>query len=718
MKLVAVLLLLFTTTGASAAGDLLERYALFTGSNLGGKGTTNLKYASGDAKRFQDVLTKLGGLKEENSLLLVNPERENLLRGLSFLQSKIQKNRKSDKQIQFVFYYSGHSDDRGLLLNGERLEYEDLKTAIDKLGAEVRIVVLDSCSSGAFTRTKGGQIGAPFLNDLSTTVEGHAFLTSSTAEEVSQESDRIESSFFTHALVEGLRGAADANGDGTVTLNEAYEYAYGQTTADTQATTSGTQHPAFDIKLNGKGNLVMTDLRSGGATITFPVGMKGKVTVRDIANKLVAEVQKTPEQELTLGVDEGYYKVSWENGVTLLETNALVDEPRNYPLFTGSFQQVDRKATQKRGEGNLEQGVAWALVGFRLIGEEDKDRLSLSVLGGQSPRLDGMMFGLFYNAAGAPSSGFQGSLFSNSIGGDYNGFQGTAGVNRVSGDLIGMQSGGVFNEVSGRLSGLQLGLVNHVGQTLNLGQVGMVNVLDGDGKYAQLGYWNQANAGFTGVQLGVVANIAKAITGVQLGLFNYSEEQTGVQIGIVNVSKKLTGLPIGLIDIQFNGQNHIDQVFGLTGGSWETLNKDLSSTTVLRFGSEYFYKYFSFQTRLAYSGTNEVLPALGLGAGLGLRVPVFFPGLAVHLDGGTNYTRSDYQLDLRADPGFWNRFVPQFRTFATWSFGPSFGIVAGWEHPIQTKHFHSTFSTDNKLEVKTDWGNLYVSNRPFLGVQL
>jgi len=716
MRLIAVLFLALSTPLVYGAGDLLERYALFTGSNLGGKGTAVLKYASGDAKRFQDVLTRFGGLKEENSLLLVNPEKENLVQGLTFLQSKIKKNRKPDRQIQFVFYYSGHSDEKGLLLNGEHFGYTELKDQIDKLGAEVQIVVLDSCSSGAFTRAKGGQIGAPFLNDLSTTVEGHAFLTSSTAEEVSQESDRIESSFFTHALVEGLRGAADANGDGTVTLNEAYEYAYGQTTADTQATTSGTQHPAFDIKLNGKGNLVMTDLRSGGATLVFPAGMGGKVTVRDIANKLVAEVQKAPDQVLNLGVEEGYYKIAWESGLVLLDFTEVVDEPRAFPVSPDLFRPVEKKVTTRRGPDTT--GLIWGVGGFRVLGDGGKDSVSISLLGGNSPQVEGVMAALLYNGTSGSSSGYQGSLFANSNAADFNGFQGTLGANLTVGDFIGVQSGGVFNEVGGRLSGLQFGLVNHVAQTLNLGQWGVVNLLDGDGKYFQMGGWNQAAASFTGLQLGALFNYAQNLTGVQMGLVNYSDEHTGVQIGLVNISHKLTGLPIGLIDIQFNGQNHLDQVFGFTGGSWETLNKDLTSTTVLRFGSEYVYKYFSFQTRLAYSGQNDQLPALGLGVGLGIRIPVLTPGLALHLDGGTTYSRQDYQLDLRADSGVWNKMVPQFRTFASWSLGPNFGVLVGWDHPVLTKNFHPTFSTENKLEIKTDWGNLYMANRFFFGVQL
>lgn len=74
------LFLTLTLIGPSLSAEVQrERYALVVGSNAGGQGTATLKYASSDAKRFQDVLTKLGGLKDENSLLLVNPGKDSLI---------------------------------------------------------------------------------------------------------------------------------------------------------------------------------------------------------------------------------------------------------------------------------------------------------------------------------------------------------------------------------------------------------------------------------------------------------------------------------------------------------------------------------------------------------------------------------------------------------------------------------------------------------------
>src|SRR5207253_2498641 len=114
------------------------------------------------------------------------------------------------------------------------LDYGALRKAIEAVPADVRVAVLDSCASGAFARSKGGQFLPAFLSDASSQVRGQAILTSSSETEVAQESDRIGSSFFTHHLLAGLRGAADTSHDGRVTLNEAYQYAYDETLSRTE----------------------------------------------------------------------------------------------------------------------------------------------------------------------------------------------------------------------------------------------------------------------------------------------------------------------------------------------------------------------------------------------------------------------------------------------------------------------------------------------------
>src|SRR5439155_3278375 len=136
----------------------------------------------------------------------------------------------------------------------------DLRKWLAATGVDVKVALVDSCKSGALLQAKGGTRGMPFqirlTDDLAST--GEALLTSSAADEVALESKEIGGSFFTHHFVSGLRGAADASGDGIVTLNEAYQYAYAHTISTTGQTIIGPQHPAYDYRLTGQGELVLT----------------------------------------------------------------------------------------------------------------------------------------------------------------------------------------------------------------------------------------------------------------------------------------------------------------------------------------------------------------------------------------------------------------------------------------------------------------------------
>ena len=204
---------------ASAANEL-RRFALIAGANDGGETRIRLSYADDDARSLQRVLAEMGGLDPRDTVLLEDPSVVALIQAFDQVERMIGT--ATDSRTEVIFYYSGHSDDVGLLLGGQEYSYLDLRQRIQALGADVRVAIVDSCSSGALTRSKGGGRRPAFLTDQTASMEGHAFLTSSSASEAAQDSDRLGASFFTHHLVSGLRGAADSSGDGLVTLDEAY----------------------------------------------------------------------------------------------------------------------------------------------------------------------------------------------------------------------------------------------------------------------------------------------------------------------------------------------------------------------------------------------------------------------------------------------------------------------------------------------------------------
>ena len=191
--------------------------------------------------------------------------------------------------------------------------------------ADLRVVILDSCASGAFTRHKGGTKRPPFLMDSSIDMRGHAFLTSTSADEQAQESDRIAASYFTYYLLSGLRGAADANQDRRVTLQEAYQFASQETLARTERTQGGPQHAAYEFDLTGTGDMVVTDVRGTESGLILPPELCGRITVRQRDGALIAELHKAAGSTLELGVEPGDYVVAMEGAPQIFQAEiALV----------------------------------------------------------------------------------------------------------------------------------------------------------------------------------------------------------------------------------------------------------------------------------------------------------------------------------------------------------------------------------------------------------
>ncbi len=348
-------------TGNAARQDVMKRYAVIIGSNNGGPDRVRLRYAISDARSVMEVLKKLGGVDQESAILLLEPRKERLIDAIAEMRGRVIGAKKSFTRVELLFYYSGHSDEEGIMPGGEKILYRDIKQAVINIPADVRIAILDSCSSGAFTSIKGGRMRSPFLVDRSHSMKGFAFMTSSSSDEASQESDRIKGSFFTHSLLTGLRGAADQIGDGRITLNEAYQYAYSETLARTEKTLRGPQHPNYHIMMSGSGDVVLTEIRRSSSSLVLSKPITGRIFLRDKRKALVAELNKGAGRPVTLGLESGDYTVLNERDGKLYEAKISLAPGRSRTLSYNGFAVVDRESTRARGdeaEGGGEEGGA------------------------------------------------------------------------------------------------------------------------------------------------------------------------------------------------------------------------------------------------------------------------------------------------------------------------------------------------------------------------
>jgi hypothetical protein len=339
---------------APMSASEVKRYAIIVGANSGGFDRPMLRYAVTDAQRFGQVMAELGGLVPDNTIMLKQPALKDLVEAFDTLSRRVAADRQraavSDSgRSEVLLYYSGHADEKGLLLGDDRYSYQSVRERLAEIPADVRIAILDACASGTFTRLKGGRVQRPFLVDESVDVRGHAFLTSSAATEAAQESDRIGASYFTHYLVSGLRGAADASGDGKVTLNEAYQFVFNETLGRTVKTAVGAQHPSYDINLSGSGELVMTEVRETSATLVLSEELEGRFFVRKDAQTLVAELSKPHGRRVELAVEPGDFEVRLDRDGEFLLARTKVAMGERVTLEASQFEATIPEPQRRRG---------------------------------------------------------------------------------------------------------------------------------------------------------------------------------------------------------------------------------------------------------------------------------------------------------------------------------------------------------------------------------
>ena len=327
------------------AVDGVQRWVLAVGANDGGAKRETLQYAISDAQNFVQVMETMGGV--DAGVLLSDPRVDDLETALHALHNRVASAEAARREV--IIYYSGHADENGLRLGESLFSYARLRNAMDRMEAEVHIAILDACASGAITRLKGGRRQKAFMVDASSDMRGYAFLTSSSEDEAAQESDAIGASFFSHYLVSGLRGAADVTGDGRVTLNEAYHFAFQNTLEGTERTRGGAQHPAYDIKMTGTGDVVMTDVRQTSAGLILAESLQGRFFIRNANRQLIAELFKPAGRRVELGLEPGMYRVHMAREVQSATASVELAMGQRAILDEAHFEIIARERTTVRG---------------------------------------------------------------------------------------------------------------------------------------------------------------------------------------------------------------------------------------------------------------------------------------------------------------------------------------------------------------------------------
>jgi tetratricopeptide (TPR) repeat protein len=321
---------------APAKTDIPLSYAVVIGiskyKNLSQE--QQLRFAERDAQAIHTVLASVegGNFKAENVHTLLN-EKATLASIRHEIDEWLPSKAKPDDRV--LIYFAGH----GLIRGGKgylapfdvdpgdvahtAYAMDELGLmAASKIGAKYKILLTDACHSGKITPDDSQAV----TSKLRSLDESLFSLTASRDREQSYESADLEGGhgFFTYYLVEGLRGAADADHDGVVTADELAEYVRREVRAkvheaskgqyeQTPTSDRGSWDPKMFLSLVAGGVAPAAPPRADTGTLVFTANMDDvELFVDGVSKGVLKKGQRfdvpglQPGEHIVKGVHMGY----------------------------------------------------------------------------------------------------------------------------------------------------------------------------------------------------------------------------------------------------------------------------------------------------------------------------------------------------------------------------------------------------------------------------
>lgn len=354
------------------------RFALLVGENRGLFEEEELRFAQNDARRLKDALIDVGGFSNENVSLMAGATADSVRSALARMREAMGPGHHE----RLIIFVSSHSADGMLHLAGTKLPLQELVDFMKAAPVQVGLLVIDACQSGRMTRLKGLKASdLPVTRIDASGVEGRVLISASGVDEYAQESDALGGSYFTHYFVVGLRGAADVSGDGKVTLDEVYSWAWARTIEATFASRGGVQRPEFSVDLRGAGQLVLAEPQRSASRLTLGVSAPGRwLVVAESSGDVVADVDKHAGP-ISLALPAGRYRVQLRAVSGVLERTVALPPFGSVTLSGKELESASLlSAVRKGGEEtsmvvSVAGGIRSALVNGLTIQPEAEVRL-------------------------------------------------------------------------------------------------------------------------------------------------------------------------------------------------------------------------------------------------------------------------------------------------------------------------------------------------------
>ena len=232
----------------------------------------DLRYTDDDAKAVADYFHSIG-VPNDHIILL----RDRQATAVEIRRVFGELMGKAKETATVVIYFSGHGAPTPNLVSpdgdgidkymltyeadpsnfyGTAFPMDEVAGIFKRLASDRVVFIADTCYSGAtggktvLAKDMAGSKRAiepnyeQFLSRL-TEGEGRVILTACRGNELAQESRKFRHGVFTHFLLKGLRGAADGNRDGFITISEAYDYVF------LEVPKHANQHPVWKGEASG-----------------------------------------------------------------------------------------------------------------------------------------------------------------------------------------------------------------------------------------------------------------------------------------------------------------------------------------------------------------------------------------------------------------------------------------------------------------------------------
>lgn len=185
------------------------------------------------------------------------PTRSNIMSWTSLLANN------SESNDSIIFYFAGHgfernganyllpADSRLNVLADTAIRLAWIKDTLNKSPARKKLVIIDACHSGStIGRSNSVPMSESFLEEMFSKAEGFAALSSCKIGQLAYDYPEKNHGVFSYYLMEGLRGSADRDRDGIITVPDANNYV-ARKLHEWSLANQVQQDPTFDYNVSG-----------------------------------------------------------------------------------------------------------------------------------------------------------------------------------------------------------------------------------------------------------------------------------------------------------------------------------------------------------------------------------------------------------------------------------------------------------------------------------